>query len=135
MEITESIRSELKQIEGQKGVRILHAVESGSRAWGFSSPDSDYDVRFVYVRPITEYLKVNESKDVIEWKLDDVLDINGWDLKKFMSLCLNGNATPFEWMNSPVVYHTTPEWDEDCLGVQGLLLREERDQPLLRHCH
>lgn len=111
MEITESIRSELKQIEGQKGVRILHAVESGSRAWGFSSPDSDYDVRFVYVRPIMEYLKVNESKDVIEWKLDDVLDINGWDLKKFMSLCLNGNATPFEWMNSPVVYHTTPEWD------------------------
>ena len=112
MSMRESILQELKQVEEQKGVRILHAVESGSRSWGFSSPDSDYDVRFVYVRPMEDYLRVNEIRDMIEWKLDEVLDINGWDLKKFMRLCANGNATPFEWMNSPDVYYTTPEWHE-----------------------
>ena len=112
MEMVETIRRELKQVEEQKGVRILHAVESGSRSWGFASPDSDYDVRFIYVRPIRDYLCVNEIRDFIEWKLDEVLDINGWDIRKFMRLCAVGNATPFEWMNSPIVYYTTPEWNE-----------------------
>ena len=108
----ETITRELKQVEEQKGVRILHSIESGSRSWGFASPDSDYDVRFIYVRPLEDYLRVDEVKDVIEWKLDEVLDINGWDLKKFMRLAATGNATPYEWMNSPVIYHTTPEWQE-----------------------
>lgn len=57
-------------------------VESGSRAWGFASPDSDYDVRFIYVRDNKDYLRINEIRDVIEWQLDDTLDINGWDIKK-----------------------------------------------------
>ena len=112
MTTRESILLELKQIEEQKGVRILHAIESGSRSWGFPSPDSDWDVRFVYVRPMADYLRVSETKDTIEWKLDEVLDINGWDLKKIMRLCANGNATPFEWMNSPDVYCSSPEWPE-----------------------
>ncbi len=106
------INETLKEIESREGVRILHAVESGSRAWGFASHDSDYDVRFVYVRPIEDYLRLDEPKDVIEWQLDEVLDINGWDLRKALKQFARGNATPFEWSGSPVVYKTTGEWAE-----------------------
>ena len=81
-DIQKEIQEKLNEIEQTEHVRILHAVESGSRAWGFASPDSDYDVRFVYVRDRDEYLRIDEPRDVIEWQLDDVLDINGWDLKK-----------------------------------------------------
>lgn len=104
------IRKKLKEIEEKENVRILLAIESGSRAWGFSSPDSDYDVRFIYVRPASEYLRLDEPKDVIEWQLDEVLDINGWDLKKALIQFRKGNATLFEWSNSPVVYYKSPEW-------------------------
>lgn len=75
----ELILSELHQIEKTNNVKIIFAIESGSRAWGFGSPDSDYDVRFVYVKNRDNYLKLDQSSDVIEWRLDDVLDINGWD--------------------------------------------------------
>lgn len=111
MEVGETIREELKNIETEYGVRILHAVESGSRAWGFASPDSDYDVRFVYVRKFEDYIRLDEPRDVIEWKMDEVLDINGWDLKKAMKQFARGNATLFEWSYSPVVYKTTDEWN------------------------
>lgn len=106
------IIEKLKEIESKENVKILLAVESGSRAWGFASPDSDYDVRFIYVRPMTEYLRLDDPKDVIEWQLDDVLDINGWDLKKALIQFKKGNATLFEWSNSPVVYKKVPEWEE-----------------------
>lgn len=105
------IDGKLHEIEKKEGVRILYAVESGSRAWGFASPDSDYDVRFIYVRPIADYLRLDEPKDVIEWQLDEVLDINGWDLRKALKQLARGNATLFEWSGSPIVYHTTQEWD------------------------
>ena len=109
-DIVAEINEKLDEIEKKEGVRILHAVESGSRAWGFASPDSDYDVRFVYVRPKYDYLRLDEMRDVIEWQLDDVLDINGWDLKKALVQFAKGNATLFEWSGSPVVYRTTDEW-------------------------
>ncbi len=112
MDMKETVLEELKQIEEQKGVRVLLAVESGSRAWGFASPDSDYDVRFVYVRPATEYLRLDEPGDVIEWKQDAVLDINGWDIRKALKHFAHGNATLFEWSCSPIVYRTTPEWEK-----------------------
>lgn len=111
-EIEKEIRIKLDEIEKREGVRILHAVESGSRAWGFASPDSDYDVRFVYVRPKNDYLRLDEPGDVIEWQLDEVLDINGWDLKKALKQFAKGNATLFEWCGSPVVYHTTEAWEK-----------------------
>ena len=111
MEIQKIIQSELEKIEQQLGVRVLHAVESGSRSWGFASPDSDYDVRFVYVRPAADYLRLDEPRDVIEWKLDEVWDISGWDLRKAMKLFAKGNATLFEWSYSPIVYQTTADWD------------------------
>lgn len=80
-EIQNEIQEKLKEIEEKEQVAILYAVESGSRAWGIASPDSDYDVRFIYVRKPDEYLRLDPVKDVIEWQLDEVLDINGWDLK------------------------------------------------------
>jgi len=110
MESKENILQELNAIEKKHGVRILHAVESGSRAWGFASPDSDYDVRFVYVRPARDYIRLDEVKDVIMWKDDGILDINGWDLRKAMIQFARGNATLFEWSNSPVVYKATDDW-------------------------
>ena len=112
MDMQETILGELRKIEEQHHVRILHAVESGSRSWGFASPDSDYDIRFVYVRPAYDYLRLDEPRDVIEWINDGVLDINGWDLRKAMTLFVKGNATLFEWSHSPVVYKTTAEWEK-----------------------
>lgn len=109
-DIIDEINEKLDEIEKAEGVRILHAVESGSRAWGFASPDSDYDVRFVYVRPKEDYLRLDQPRDVIEWQLDEVLDINGWDLKKALMQFAKGNATLFEWSGSPIVYRTTDEW-------------------------
>ena len=106
------IQEKLNEIEQKENVRILLAVESGSRAWGFASPDSDYDVRFIYVRPASEYLKLEETKDVIEWQLDEVLDINGWDFKKALIQFRKGNATLFEWSNSPIVYKKSVEWND-----------------------
>ena len=112
MDINMVINDKLKEIEEKENVKILHAVESGSRAWGFASPDSDYDVRFIYVRKKEDYLSLKEKRDVIEWQLDETLDINGWDLKKALQHFHKSNATLFEWSNSPIVYYTTKEWQE-----------------------
>ena len=109
-DIEKEIQEKLIEIEEKEGVHILHAVESGSRAWGFASPDSDYDVRFVYLRKKEDYLRIDEPRDVIEWQLDEVLDINGWDIKKTLKQFARGNATLFEWSGSPIVYRTTDEW-------------------------
>jgi len=108
--LKETSAAKLTEIEKNENVRIIHAVESGSRAWGFASPDSDYDVRFIYVRPTDFYLKLEKTADVIEWQLDETLDINGWDLQKALRLLHISNPTLFEWNNSPIVYKTTAEW-------------------------
>lgn len=110
--ITELISLKLTEIEEKEQVTILHAVESGSRAWGFASPDSDYDVRFIYARDQKYYLGLQPKQDFIDWELDETLDINGWDLSKTLQHFHKSNATLFEWANSPVVYHTTPEWTQ-----------------------
>jgi len=111
-EIVSKIKQKLDEIEEKENIRIIHCVESGSRAWGFASPDSDYDVRFVYVRNIRDYLKLEKSRDVIEWELNDVYDISGWDIRKTFELLHKSNPTLFEWNNSPLVYKTTPEWEQ-----------------------
>lgn len=111
-EIKAIIREKLRTIEQEEQVKILFAVESGSRAWGFESPDSDYDVRFVYVRRKEEYLRLDSVRDVIEWQLDDVLDINGWDLQKALRLLYKSNPVFFEWLYSPLVYATSPQHQE-----------------------
>ena len=111
-EIQANIQAELNEIERTQGVKILHCIESGSRAWGFPSPDSDYDVRFIYIRQPADYLRLEQTQDVIEWKLNDVYDINGWDVQKALRLLHSSNPTLFEWSNSPVIYRTTPEWSK-----------------------
>ena len=110
--VQEIIPAKLKEIEAHENIRVIHCIESGSRAWGFASPDSDYDVRFIYVRPLEYYLRLDKTRDVIEWQLDDTLDINGWDLQKALRLLHSSNPTLFEWNSSPIVYKTTPEWAE-----------------------
>lgn len=103
----EEILKELTQIEQAENVQILLAVESGSRAWGFASPNSDYDVRFIYVRPKDAYLRLQKCRDVIELPLSDELDINGWDLSKTLQHLHKSNPTLFEWFSSPIVYWET----------------------------
>lgn len=111
-EVEKLINQKLDEIEQKEQVKILYAVESGSRAWGFASPDSDYDVRFVYIRPIEYYLRLEEKKDFINWELNKILDINGWDLSKTLQHFYKSNATLYEWSGSPIVYRTTPEWKQ-----------------------
>ena len=96
----------LMSIEGEKQVKLLYACESGSRAWGFASPDSDYDVRFIYLHPIEWYLSVNleHRPDVIEFPLRDGLDVGGWDLRKALKLFQRSNPPLLEWIGSPIVY-------------------------------
>ncbi len=108
--IKDKIIQKLGEIETRENVRVLFCAESGSRSWGFASPDSDYDARFVYVRPAEYYLKLGKTRDVIEWQLDDVYDISGWDIQKYLRLTYSSNATVFEWSGSPVVYKKTDEW-------------------------
>src|SRR2546426_2645677 len=110
----DEIKQALQQIESAEHVRIVYACESGSRAWGFPSRDSDYDVRFLYVQPIEAYLAVMPLRDVIERPVDATLDVNGWDLRKALQLMLRSNAVLIEWLTSPVRYRS---WD----GAEELL--------------
>ena len=98
------IETKLTEVEAQHEVRILFAIESGSRAWGFPSPDSDYDARFVYVHTRDWYLSLQPGRDVIELPINDLLDINGWDLRKAMNLALKPNPVLLEWLASPIRY-------------------------------
>ena len=102
--IEAQIRNKLSEIEHTENVRVIMAVESGSRAWGFASPDSDYDVRFIYVRRPEDYIRLHPLRDVIEWQLDDVYDISGWDLQKALRLTYESNPSIHEWCRSPIVY-------------------------------
>ncbi len=98
------ILSHLHSLEFLHHIRILYACESGSRAWGFPSADSDYDVRFLYLHPTAWYLSVEDKRDVIEIPLSDQLDISGWDLRKALELFRRSNPPLLEWLGSPTVY-------------------------------
>jgi len=102
--IREAVLEKLRLVEAEHDVRVLYACESGSRGWGFASPDSDYDVRFIFARPAREYLRVTPIRDVIEEVPGPVFDVNGWDVRKALQLLAKGNATLVEWLSSPVVY-------------------------------
>jgi len=99
-----TIKNKLAQIEQERNIEILFAVESGSRAWGFASPDSDYHIRFVYKRELDSYLGLWDSKDTIQFMTEDDLDGSGWDLKKATLLLAKSNASFLGWLFSPIVY-------------------------------
>ncbi|WP_412466355.1 DNA polymerase beta superfamily protein [Pedobacter sp. KLB.chiD] len=99
-----TIINKLAEIERSNEIKMLFACESGSRGWEFPSPDSDFDVRFIYVRPINHYLSVSDKDDQLGFPINDELDIYGWDLKKVLKLIRKSNTTPFEWLQSPIVY-------------------------------
>lgn len=100
------ILARLSEIEKEENVTIFYACESGSRAWGFPSADSDYDVRFLYLRRRAWYLSIDveEKRDVIERPISDMLDISGWDLRKALKLLRKSNPPLLEWLNSPIIY-------------------------------
>ncbi|WP_082457257.1 nucleotidyltransferase domain-containing protein [Sphingomonas sp. Leaf23] len=102
--VRSEIDARLAAVEANEGVRLLLTVESGSRAWGFPSPDSDYDVRFVYVRPRDWYLSLTPGRDVIEAPIVDDIDLSGWDIRKALGLLLKSNAVVSEWIESPIRY-------------------------------
>lgn len=104
MDVRTQILAQLERIEREKGVRIVYACESGSRAWGFESSDSDYDVRYIYVHPIEWYLRVVPGSDTMEGPVDELLDLSGWDLRKALQLLRKSNPPLLEWLQSPIVY-------------------------------
>ena len=100
----EWVSKKLNNIETEHNVMVIYACESGSRAWGFPSQDSDYDVRFIYVHPRDWYVSITEKRDVIEVHVEQELDINGWDLRKSLRLLRKSNSPLLEWLSSPIVY-------------------------------
>lgn len=103
-EAVQEIDRRLTDIVTDHRVTIPWAIESGSRAWGFPSPDSDYDCRFIFVRSLDDYLSPWQKRDVIETPLVDLIDLNGWELGKALKLLLKGNAVVVEWLSSPIIY-------------------------------
>lgn len=115
--VVTEIDRRLRAVQTERGVRIPWAIESGSRAWGFPSPDSDYDCRFLFVRPTESYLSLWPERDVIETPLDKTFDVNGWDLAKTVALIVKGNATAIEWLGSPIVYTGDVGFRDRLLGL------------------
>ncbi len=126
----DAIVDHLSVIEQKYAVQILYACESGSRAWGFASPNSDYDVRFLYAHEQDWYLSIHDKRDVIEYMDDSVLDINGWDIRKALRLLRKGNAALREWLHSPIVYQSR---DDLFSLIQELARRTFLPETLCHH--
>ncbi|MEZ3160640.1 nucleotidyltransferase domain-containing protein [Microbacterium sp. BWT-B31] len=124
-EIVAAIGARLQDVAGTHDVRIAWAIESGSRAWGFPSPDSDYDCRFLYVRRPEAYLSLWKTRDVIETPLDRIFDVNGWDLAKAVRLIAKGNAAAIEWLRSPIVYDGDEGFRDRLLALAGEVVERE----------
>ncbi|HET6407871.1 MAG TPA: nucleotidyltransferase domain-containing protein [Chthoniobacteraceae bacterium] len=106
--VHQRVHDALARVESGQNVRVLLAVESGSRAWGFASRDSDYDVRFLYVQQRDWYLSVENHRDVVELPISDDLDVSGWELRKALRLLRKSNPPLLEWLKSPIVYRHDP---------------------------
>lgn len=113
----------IHQVCQDKGIKPLHAIESGSRAWGFASSDSDYDVRLIYRHEPDWYLRLYAGKDTFEFIQNDLFDvpfdIGGWDIRKALQLLHKSNAVIFEWLNSPIMYHSDNQFLEAVKAVQN----------------
>ncbi len=114
-----AVDQQLARIEAEEGITILYACESGSRAWGFHSADSDYDVRFIYMRPPQAYMKLERPRDVIERPIIDDWDINGWDVFKACALLRKSNPPLLEWLGSPIIYRERGPFAGSCRAIAG----------------
>lgn len=113
----ELIKTKVKEIEQKKGVKVLYACESGSRAWGFPSPDSDYDVRFIYAHNLDWCLSIRSRKDTIDLPINDLLDIGGWEIGKALKLLWKSNAPLLEWLQSPIIYYADDSFVQMMRGI------------------
>lgn len=120
MPYVEVIKAKIRELEQAHSIHVLFACESGSRAWGFPSPDSDYDARFIYMHPKEWYLSIHEKRDVVELPVDKLLDINGWDLRKTLRLIHKHNAVIYEWIQSPIVYRAKNDFVENFQKVAAV---------------
>ncbi|MEO0790631.1 MAG: nucleotidyltransferase domain-containing protein [Bacteroidota bacterium] len=119
--VEDKILEYLKGIEEKSNVRILYACESGSRAWGFPSPDSDFDIRFIYVHSVDWYLSIDERKDAMDYMFENGdIDLSGWELRKALRLLKGSNMSLLEWPKSPIVYRANTQFltDVQFLGEQ-----------------
>ncbi len=127
------IAARIAEVAASEGVQVLYAAESGSRAWGFASPDSDYDVRFIYAHPRAWYLSLAEQRDVIERPLDEQLvDLAGWDVRKALRLLLKSNPAFYEWLVSPIVYRDDGGF---AAAARDLFVRHASPSVVARHYH
>ena len=124
------IPAKLAALAQQENLHFLLAVESGSRAWGFASPDSDYDVRALYIRPSAHYLAIDEGKDTFEFIEDEWFDVGAWDIRKALRLLRKSNAVLLEWLRSPVVYAADSAFVRD---LNTLAPQYAQAAPLLHH--
>ena len=104
------VEARLAALEKRYGIRILYAVEAGSRSWGYPSRDSDYDVRFIYAYDYRRYLELTPPADVIENHDDELWDIVGWDIRKSLTLLKKGNPSIAQWLYAPIVYRQNREF-------------------------
>ena len=120
------IPAHLHEIEEQYQVRILLAVESGSRAWGFESKDSDWDLRFICVHPPKWYFHIEEQKDTIEHMFPDEVDLAGWELGKALRLFKRSNPSFFEWTHSPIIYYADENFLSKIKALEGKYFHREK---------
>lgn len=104
------VHERLREVEAERDLRVLFACESGSRAWGFASDDSDFDVRFIYVRPAKDYVKLRPSVDAFDLHGDNDLDLAGWDVRKTAELMRKSNGPLLEWIDSPIIYEADADF-------------------------
>lgn len=134
----QKIQNLLKQIEKDNDIKIIFAIENGSRSWGMASKDSDYDVRFIFQRRINDYIKLNPEKDVINVAFDkdlnpcdaqgSLIDMSGFDIYKYLKLLLSSNPTTIEWLNSPIVYY-----GDNNLPLREYMKENFNQERLFRH--
>lgn len=119
--MTEKIKEYLNNLEEERNIKILLACETGSRAWGFPSPDSDYDIRILYCHPKEWYLSLSEAKDTIDLFFDNKdIDISGWELRKSLRLMAKSNAALIERVQSPIVYKSDKRFHSEILNLAQL---------------
>jgi uncharacterized protein len=130
LEIAKQIQEELQNLEQDLQVRVLYACESGSRAWGFASQNSDYDVRFVYIHRPEWYLSIQDRRDVIERTFENNLDVAGWDIRKDLTLFRKSNPPLLEWIQSPIVYQQDKQFLE---SLRSLVPRYYSPRSCMHH--